>query len=62
MRIDINNNGLWLGFWLCLTVIIIIITFCIWNYNVKANYNYTKNGYNQVSNIGSTIKYWKKIK
>jgi len=34
----------------------------MWNYNVKANYNYTKNGYDQVANVGSSKKYWKKIK
>lgn len=64
MKLDFNLNeeAFHALAWLSTMVIICMVTFAIWNYNVKVVKIYTANNYEKVTVLGNDSPVWQKVR
>ena len=60
MKIELNDNVFYSLLAACITCILCFVAFSVWQYNIKAVEYYTKGNYEEVSDVGTAIIYWRK--
>jgi len=62
INLQADEASIWIICWICSMIIVCSITFSVLHYNIRATELYTKGGYEEVSDKGTSIIYWRKAK
>lgn len=62
MEIKLNDSTVIAVAWICSITFLCLLTVAIWKYNENTVKMYTQSGYEEVSDKGTSMVYWRKAR